>query len=145
MDPNYLLPFSISKRWNEMEIRSEGNQKSGFDVECKTSQTEPHHVNLESSFLALKICDCSGIFQPLRESSIGLELSRLHRINLGVITADESGISFEIWSANWWRLIFSIYVTYLSFHLVNLIRLHTIRNEDIQYVIDRLKKKEFEI
>lgn len=124
-----------------MEIRSEGNQKSGFDVECKTSQTEPRHVNLESSFLALKICDCSGIFQPLRESSIGLELSRLHRISLGVITADESGISFEIWSANWWRLIFSICVTHLSFHLVNLIRLHTIRNENIQHVIDRKEKR----
>lgn len=34
----------------------------------------------------------------LRESSIGLELSRLHRISLGVITADEFGISFGIWS-----------------------------------------------
>lgn len=37
--PNYLsFIFSISN-WNQMEIRSKGNQKSGFDVECKTLQT----------------------------------------------------------------------------------------------------------
>lgn len=44
-----------------MEIRSKGNQKSGFDVECKTLQTNRAMLIWNSRF---EDGVCAQIFQP---------------------------------------------------------------------------------
>lgn len=79
----------------------------------------------------------------LRESSIGLELSRLHRISLGVITADEFGISFGDMvdkRSTYLPYMQSVFLIRDTIDLDSM-HLYTIRNEMVRHVIE-FKEKE---
>lgn len=137
----YIFNFKLEPNGNSVKRKS----KVWFRRRMQNFADEPRHVNLESSFLALKMVSATGARESssqgnlLRESSIGLELSRLLRISLGVITADEFGISFGIWSTK--GDVFSIHASVFLIRKENTVcyRLQRKRNYDglSKFMMDR--------